>query len=120
MAANGERRVGRVGACVSDYPWMRELLKIDEENGLELSISSLRADSLTEDLVASLARGGHRTLPMALAAGPERLRRAIRKAITDQQLVAACDLVRARRIPHRKCSLMVGPPLESPAGGRAI
>jgi len=36
MAASGERRVGLVGACVSDYPWLGELLKIIEENGLEL------------------------------------------------------------------------------------
>src|SRR4029453_17738652 len=73
MARNGEKRVGLVGACVSDYPWIGDLLKIVEENGLELSISSLRADSLTPELVAALARGGHRTLTMAPEAGTERL-----------------------------------------------
>src|SRR5947209_3730186 len=51
VAATGEKRVGLVGACVSDYPWIGELLKIVEDNGLELSISSIRADSLTDDLV---------------------------------------------------------------------
>src|SRR5204862_161320 len=96
LAAQGEKRIGLVGACVSDYPWIGELLKVVEDNGMELSISSLRADSLTDDLVASLARGGHRTLTMAPEAGTERLRRVIRKAITDEQLMAACDLVRAR------------------------
>ena len=65
MARSGEKRVGLVGACVSDYPWIGDLLKIVEENGLELSISSLRADSLTPELVAALERGGHRTLTMA-------------------------------------------------------
>src|SRR6266487_1463456 len=83
------RRIGLVGACVSDYPWIGDLLKVVEANGLELSISSLRADSLTDDLVAALARGGHRTLTVAPEAGTERLRRAIRKAITDEQLMAA-------------------------------
>src|SRR5574341_1042224 len=68
------RRVGLVGACVSDYPWIGELMRILEEHGVEVSISSLRADSLTEDLVASLQRGGHRTLTMAPEAGTERLR----------------------------------------------
>src|SRR3990167_8648601 len=42
LAASGEKRVGLVGACVSDYPWIGELLKIVEDNGLELSISSIR------------------------------------------------------------------------------
>jgi radical SAM family uncharacterized protein len=113
MAESGEKRVGLVGACVSDYPWIGELLKIVEDNGLELSISSIRADSLTDDLVAALARGGHRTLTVAPEAGTERLRRAIRKAITDEQILAACDLVRAHGIPNFKTYFMIGQPTET-------
>jgi len=120
LAAQGEKRIGLVGACVSDYPWIGELLKVVEDNGMELSISSLRADSLTDDLVASLARGGHRTLTMAPEAGTERLRRVIRKAITDEQLMAACDLVRARGIPNLKCYFMIGQPTETPEDVAAI
>jgi len=120
LAKQGEKRIGLVGACVSDYPWIGELLQIVEDNGMELSISSLRADSLTDDLVASLARGGHRTLTMAPEAGTERLRRAIRKAITDEQLMAACDLVRARGIPNLKTYFMIGQPTETPDDVTAI
>jgi radical SAM superfamily enzyme YgiQ (UPF0313 family) len=120
LAAQGEKRIGLVGACVSDYPWIGELLKVVEDNGMELSISSLRADSLTDDLVASLARGGHRTLTMAPEAGTERLRRAIRKAITDEQLMDACDLVRARGIPNLKTYFMIGQPTETPQDVAAI
>jgi radical SAM family uncharacterized protein len=120
MAASGEKRVGLVGACVSDYPWIGELLKVVEDNGMELSISSLRADSLTDDLVAALARGGHRTLTMAPEAGTERLRRAIRKAITDDQLMTACDLVRAHGIPNLKCYFMIGQPTETREDVEAI
>ena len=113
LAAEGEKRIGLVGACVSDYPWIGDLLKIVEDNGMELSISSLRADSLTEELAASLARGGHRTLTIAPEAGTERLRRAIRKAITDEQILAACDLVRAQGIPNLKTYFMIGQPTET-------
>jgi len=120
MAASGERRVGLVGACVSDYPWLGELLKIIEENGLELSISSLRADSLTEDLVTALARGGHRTLTMAPEAGTERLRWAVRKPISDAQLMTACDLVRAHGIPNLKAYFMIGQPTETSEDVEAI
>jgi radical SAM family uncharacterized protein len=120
LAAQGEKRIGLVGACVSDYPWITDLLKIVEDNGMELSISSLRADSLTDDLVASLARGGHRTLTMAPEAGTERLRRAIRKAITDEQLMTACDLVRQRGIPNLKCYFMIGQPTETAEDIEAI
>src|SRR5574341_616292 len=113
LAAGGEKRVGLVGACVSDYPWIGELLKIVDEHGLELSISSIRADSLTPDLVAALARGGHRTLTIAPEAGTERLRRAIRKAISDEQVLTACDLVRAHGIPNLKTYFMLGQPTET-------
>ena len=113
MAASGERRIGLVGACVSDYPWLGDLLKIVEDNGMELSISSLRADSLSEGLVAALARGGHRTLTMAPEAGTERLRRSIRKSISDDQLMTACDLVRAHGIPNLKTYFMIGQPTET-------
>src|SRR5262245_54311636 len=111
--AKDGRRVGLVGACVSDYPWIGGLMKILEEEGVEVSISSLRADSLTEDLVASLQRGGHRTLTMAPEAGTERLREVVRKVISDEQLYAACDLLRKYGIPNLKCYFMIGLPTET-------
>ena len=120
LAAEGEKRIGLVGACVSDYPWIGDLLKIVEDNGMELSISSLRADSLTEGLAAALARGGHRTLTIAPEAGTERLRRVIRKAITDEQILAACDLVRAQGIPNLKTYFMIGQPTETDEDVAAI
>ena len=120
LARDGEKRIGLVGACVSDYPWIGELLKVVEDNGMELSISSLRADSLTEELAAALARGGHRTLTIAPEAGTERLRRAIRKAITDEQILGACDIVRAQGIPNLKTYFMIGQPTETDEDVAAI
>jgi radical SAM superfamily enzyme YgiQ (UPF0313 family) len=113
-------RLGLVGACVSDYPRMAELLNVVAESGMELSISSLRADSLTEELVAALARGGHRTVTVAPEAGTERLRRAIRKEISDEQLYAACDLIRRHGIPNLKCYFMIGQPTETREDVEAI
>ena len=113
LAAQGEKRIGLVGACVSDYPWIGELLKVVEDNGMELSISSLRADSLTDDLVASLARGGHRTLTVAPEAGTERLRTVIRKSISDEQILGACDMLRRHGIPNLKTYFMIGQPTET-------
>src|SRR5499426_4604961 len=113
-------RLGLVGACVSDYPWIGDLLNVVAESGMELSISSLRADSLTEDLVAALARGGHRTVTVAPEAGTERLRRAIRKDIRDEQLYAACDMIRRHGIPNLKCYFMIGRPTETQEDVEAI
>jgi radical SAM superfamily enzyme YgiQ (UPF0313 family) len=119
IAADG-KRVGLVGACVSDYPWIGELMKMLEDHGVEVSISSLRADSLTEELVASLQRGGHRTLTLAPEAGTERLRAVVRKLISDEQLYAACDLLRKYGIPNLKCYFMIGLPTETSEDVEAI
>jgi radical SAM superfamily enzyme YgiQ (UPF0313 family) len=118
--AKESTRLGLVGACVSDYPWIGDLLKVVEESGMELSISSLRADSLTEELVGALARGGHRTVTVAPEAGTERLRRAIRKDIRDEQLYAACEMIRRHGIPNLKCYFMIGQPTETDEDVAAI
>src|SRR5439155_26673404 len=67
----------------------------------------------SEGLVAALARGGHRTLTVAPEAGTERLRRVIRKSISDDQLMTACDLVRSHGIPNLKTYFMIGQPTET-------
>ncbi|MBI1734803.1 MAG: radical SAM protein [Candidatus Rokubacteria bacterium] len=113
MAAGGATRVGLVGACVSDYPWIGQLLDVVQDAGLEVSISSIRADSLSDSLAGALARGGHRTLTIAPEAGTDRLRRVIRKAISDDQIMEACDLVRRRGIPNLKTYFMIGQPTET-------
>jgi radical SAM superfamily enzyme YgiQ (UPF0313 family) len=113
-------RVGLVGACVSDYPWIGGLMGVLAEEGLEVSISSIRADSLTEELVSSLRRGGHRTLTVAPEAGTERMRSVIRKDISDAQIYEACDLVRAHGIPNLKCYFMIGLPTETDEDIKAI
>jgi radical SAM family uncharacterized protein len=118
--ARDSGRVGLVGACVSDYPWIDELMRLLEAHGVEVSISSLRADSLTEELVASLQRGGHRTLTMAPEAGSERLRLVVRKAISDAQLLASCDLLRKHGMPNLKCYFMIGLPTETREDVEAI
>jgi radical SAM superfamily enzyme YgiQ (UPF0313 family) len=111
--AKESKRVGLVGACVSDYPWIGDLMDVVDEAGMELSISSLRADSLSDKLVASLARGGHRTLTVAPEAGTERLRTVIRKAISDEQILGACDMLRRHGIPNLKTYFMIGQPTET-------
>ena len=95
-------------------------MKVLEEEGLEVSISSIRADSLTEELVSSLRRGGHRTLTVAPEAGTERLRHVIRKDISDAQIYEACALVRAHGIPNLKCYFMIGLPTETDEDIEAI
>jgi len=59
------RRVGLVGAAVTDHPQIEELTARIVESGREIGMSSLRADRLSEPLVRTLAQGGYKTLTTA-------------------------------------------------------
>ena len=50
------RRVGLVGAAVTDHPEIKKLVRDIVERGCEIGISSLRADRLDKELVRMLAQ----------------------------------------------------------------
>lgn len=102
------RKVGLVGAAISDYPAIDRLCEALLKRDLKISVASLRADSLTEPLVDALASSGHKTITLAPEAGSERMRRVINKGITRQDIVRAVALAREHGIPNVKLYFMVG------------
>lgn len=108
------RRVGLVGAAVSDHPRLRDMLRaLVDERGLQVGISSLRADRLDEELVGLLARGGYRSMTVALDAASERLRDAIEKNLKNRHVERAAELARAHGMRHLKVYVIVGLPGET-------
>ncbi len=86
------RRVGFMGSSVCGHP---ELIRIIDETvalGKTVSISSMRADQLTPELLEALARGGMKTMTLAPESGDEIARLQLNKKITDRQFL---DLARA-------------------------
>lgn len=106
-------RIGLVGACVSDYPWIDDLAAALREAGAAISLSSVRADSLSPRLVQALLESGTRTLTIAPEAGTERLRTVIHKSLSDQRLLEAVDLIAASGVPRVKLYFMIGQPTET-------
>ncbi|HBS59264.1 MAG TPA: B12-binding domain-containing radical SAM protein, partial [Firmicutes bacterium] len=76
------------------YPAIDELCEALMKLDVQISVASLRADSLTESLVAALARSGHKTITLAPEAGSERLRRVINKGVTEGDIIRAVKLAR--------------------------
>lgn len=107
------KRIGLVGACVSDYPWIDTLMAALRARGVEVSLSSVRADSLTPGLVQGLVESGTRTLTIAPEAGTERLRTVIHKEISDRRLFEAVDLIAESGVPSVKMYFMIGQPTEA-------
>ena len=108
------RRVGLVGAAVTDHPRIVELVRALVDDGREVGISSLRADRLCArpELVSLLAESGARTLTTAADGASERLRAALDRKTTAAQLLRTAELARAAGFARLKLYLMVGLPGE--------
>ena len=107
-------RVGLVGAAVTDHPGIRAVLReLVDVRGKRIGISSLRADRLDDELVGLLARGGYRSITVALDATSAGLRDAIDKNLADRHIEAAVQLAKAHGMRHVKIYVIVGLPGET-------
>ena len=105
-------KVGLMGAAISDYPEIDALCAAVLEEGMNMSVASLRADTLTHGLVDALASSKHKTITLAPEAASLRLRRIINKSITDEHLYDAIEKAIHAGIPHIRLYIMIGLPFE--------
>ena len=109
------RRVGLVGAAVTDHPEIRKVVRAIVDAGRQVGISSLRADKLDDELVSLLARGGYRTLTVAADGASERMRRVIERSTQAKHLLRSAELARDHRLHTLKIYMMLGVPEETDA-----
>ena len=107
------RKIGLVGAAVSDYSAIEDLNRELFEREGQVSVASLRMDSLTADEVHALRESGHRTLALAPEAGSQRLRDLINKGINEEQILAAARLLAVGGILNLKLYFLIGLPTEA-------
>ncbi len=108
-----KRKVGLVGAAVSDHPEVKELCRKILAAGGDIGISSLRADSADEELFRLLAQGGVRSVALAPEAGSDRLRKVLNKGLSRDDLAQAAVAVSRAGIPQLRLYFMVGLPTET-------
>jgi radical SAM superfamily enzyme YgiQ (UPF0313 family) len=111
----GTRRVGLVGAAVTDHPEIIGIVRDVVERGHQVGISSLRADKLTDELVHLLARGGYRTLTVAADGASERMRRVVERSTQAKHLLRSAELAATHRLHTLKVYMMLGVPSETDA-----
>jgi radical SAM superfamily enzyme YgiQ (UPF0313 family) len=108
LALTKTRRIGIIGPSLSDYPDIKEVLKIPE---VDFSITSLRASAKSAELVGLLK--GHKSISVAPEAGTERLRRAINKKVTEEDILQTSELIFSKGIETLRLYFMVGLPTET-------
>ncbi len=111
----GTRRVGLVGAAVTDHPDIAAIVRDVVDGGREVGISSLRADKLTDELVGLLARGGYRTLTVAADGASEKMRRVVERSTKAHHLIRSAEFAASHRLHTLKVYMMLGVPEETDA-----
>ena len=107
-ALSRTKRIGLIGPSLSDYPYIREVLKI---SGVDFSITSLRATIKSAELVSFMK--GHKSVSIAPEAGTERLRKVINKRITEEDILQTSEYIFSEGIETLRLYFMVGLPTET-------
>ena len=115
LVPSDARRVGLVGAAVSDHPKVAEIVRALAERGCEVGLSSLRPDRLNDDLVGALKLAGYRTLTTAMDGTSDRVRDLLDRRARVRHLEKAAELARRHGMNRLKLYLMVGVPSETDA-----
>ncbi len=105
--------VGLVGPSVTDHPDLPALAKKITDAGKKLSFSSLRMETLTDELVDLILKSGQKTLTVAVDGPSERMRDVINKAATDDFIVEKCRFLTRKGILHLKIYSIIGLPQET-------
>jgi len=107
------KRVGLVGAAVSDHPRIVQIVNTLADQGREVGLSSLRPDRLSDDFVAALKRGGYKTLTTAMDGPSERLRASLERKAKEKNLILAAERAKKHGMDRLKLYLMIGLPSET-------
>lgn len=109
------KKVGLVGAAISDHPKLVEILQVLVDSGRQVSVSSLRADRIERrpQIAELLRKSGARTLTVASDGASARLRRTISKGTVERHLLHGAKLAGELGFDVFKVYMMLGLPDEN-------
>lgn len=114
------RRVGLISPMLLDHPSLKEVIAEAKKEGIQTSLSSLRADALDEDMLEAIQMSGQKTLTIAPEAGSDFLRRSVNKHFTNEDIIKSAELSLKFGITNLKLYFMVGLPAEKDEDIKAI
>jgi radical SAM family uncharacterized protein/radical SAM-linked protein len=101
-------------------PLVREVMSKLEKERVSLSVSSLRAYGLTEELLDEIQKVRATGLTFAPEAGSQRMRDVVNKNVTEEQLMETAQRVFSRGWSKMKLYFMIGLPTEEEEDVRGV
>lgn len=108
----GVSKVTLIGAGIAYYPKLEDLCEFIVSHGLQVSVSALSVELITEKLVKCLVKGGEKTLTLAPETGCEKLRSLIGKPVSNKRIIETSKIALNSGIKNLKLYFMVGLPNE--------
>lgn len=111
-------KIALLGALITAHPDFdkicEHILKRKEDiEDLQLSVSSLRADSISPIIIKTLTACGQKHSTIAIEAGSERLRKLINKNLTEKQIFDTVKTASDNGLKGLKIYAMIGHPTET-------
>ena len=111
----GPRKVGLVGTALTDWPDLLPFLRWLQDEGVKFSLSSLRADGLTDEFLEFLRKTGTRSVTLALEGASRRLRAAMNKHFSEDAFLDAVARISRLQFNTLKLYMITGWPDEDEA-----
>ena len=106
------KRVGLVGAAVSDHPKICEIVEELAASGRQVGLSSLRPDRINDRFAQALRRGGYKTLTTASDGASQRVRDSVQRKARERHIEKAATLAKQHGFKRMKLYMMLGLPEE--------
>lgn len=117
MEDSGHNEMTLSSLSTSDYRGLKELtdrlIPYCEQNRINMSVPSLRADNFSRDLMERLQSLRKSSLTFAPEAGTQRLRDVINKNLTEEEILSSCANAFAGGWNSVKLYFMLGLPTET-------
>lgn len=111
-------KIALLGALIAAHPRFDDICKyiyekVQKDPKIELSVSSLRADSMSPDTIKTLVACGQKNTTIAIEAGSDRLRKVINKNLTEEQILETVKIAKENGLKGLKIYAMLGLPTET-------
>lgn len=117
LGLNFTKKIGLLGPSVTEHPRFSEiaarLMQLSKNSNIDLSIASIRMDTIDPLVLQLLVQLGQKSVTIALESGSERLRSIMKKNLSEAEILQGTELIDRSGLESVKFYGIVGLPGET-------
>ncbi len=114
------RTIGLIGSDLAGHPELEKILKYIVESGGKFSLSSIRPEGLSPQIIDLIRLTGQKTATLAPETASPRLKKVIGKNIPSESFLELVEQLVTAGIPNIRFYFMIGLPTETDEDAEAI